>query len=131
MSDPLTQADWSIIATRLERAGRDIAVLAARVVQAQETANRADQRSSAHQPFIDRLVGTREQAPSGQNDVHIDGRTLMVMARWCQAVLDIPHFGTIAIAPDQSEQKELRSAVQNTKYAMEHMKLSVVDGAES
>lgn len=94
-------------------------------------ANRADQRGSAHQPFID-MVRAAAVAGTvlGERAVPrtLDGRTLMVLSFWAGVLVegaDADSTVTLEVTLTPEKYQEIRSALQNVKYAMEHMKLSV------
>lgn len=54
----------------------------------------------------------------------IDGRTLLVLMRWAQVLLDDSDGLMLVVGNDATE---LRAAVANVKYAMEHVKFPVVE----
>lgn len=128
----LSPDDWAIINARFERLEVRCANLNNMLGLAVETANRADQRGMAHQPFIDRLskaIGKAEAQPRP-----IDGRTLMVLGSWCAVLLAQMNYDaldsgasavTVEVTMTPEQMRELRSAMANVKHAMEHMKTYV------
>lgn len=132
-AQPMTQADWAVIQARFYKLEKRVTILSDALNTASATANRADQMVHAHQQYIDMVraaavagtvLGERAAAPRT-----LDGRTLLVLARYGQMIVDSlerdapTDAAYVHVKPDAY--RELRSALQNVKYVMEHMKLSV------
>lgn len=56
----------------------------------------------------------------------VDGRTLMVLSTWCALLVSTDADG-VEMATTPEERREIRSALQNVKYAMEHVHFQAVD----
>lgn len=131
----LSPDDWAIINARFQRLERTLGFVQTELGTVTEVANRADQRGSAHQPFVDMVraaavAGTVAGDRARVEARPLDGRTLMVLGSWCAVLLtqfdfDTPATVTIEVTMTPEQQRELRSAMANVKYAMEHMKTYV------
>lgn len=55
----------------------------------------------------------------------VDGRTLMVLVRWGMMLLDDTEDNPYSLTAD--ERKEIQSAIDNVKYAMEKVHFAVQD----
>lgn len=77
----ITDADWAIINARFKRLERTLEYMQTELSMTTGTANRADQRGSAHQPFIDQMA---ENNATGTGV--LDGRTFMTLVRWVQYI---------------------------------------------
>lgn len=107
----------------IERLERKLATLQDQVNNIAAVAVRVDQTVHAHQPFIDKLAHAQGDAPRT-----VDGRTLMVLAHWAQVLLTQMASGMGLVALSEKSEGELRAAIANVKYVMEHVSVEAKNG---